>query len=269
MKKKTRLNGKSPLSLLWSLPVVVVLMCVALTLSFVVLVNYAPIAQSHTSSQGPNNRVCKNNCRSAEHAANTWIKAKSASPADIAIAAQQTEVYQTLLHAKNDPIGKKLKNGVVSTPVLIYPYRDDLNLPPMWELPILNGAKKVSILMELDYDPIGLRIKAGNIGPVNEFNAKHTFPSVSQAAAIALVTQQGHIVVMTGKQAPILINFPIDFGRFRMDNKFTWTGGGTDPSDPIWRIATTDGHYYYVDHNGQKLYTGQQLPLDPTYLPAL
>lgn len=140
-----------------------------------------PVAPGHTDGPGPKHRVCKSYCQSAIHADNTWVQVKSTSPADIRSAAVQTELYQMTLHSHNDPLGNLLRQGTPGTPVLVYPYRDDAGLDPVWELPILR-ANKVIMLMQVDYDPTRNAVSVGDMGPVAGFNFNHPFPLCYQSS---------------------------------------------------------------------------------------
>ncbi|MFI5274621.1 MAG: hypothetical protein ACHQ4H_16435 [Ktedonobacterales bacterium] len=40
----------------------------------------------------------------------------------------------------------------------------------------------------------------------------------------------------------------------------TWTGGGTNPADPMWRLKGKDGRYHFVGTDGH-VYESNQLPV--------
>jgi len=139
-----------------------------------------------------------------------------------------------------------------------------------WIIPLLHHTKKLAVILTFAYNPINHRLRASDFEGGDDFTSTHPFPSVSQAAAITLVQHAKHVsVILKGSKAPALIYFEFNPYVLSRAGLVRWTGGGTENTDPIWRIAATDGHYYYVDHLGKQVYSGKSLPIDPSYPPAL
>jgi hypothetical protein len=264
------------------LTLIVTILCCIIALTVAIITSKAPIASSQknvTSSNRPNNSVCSSHCQSTS---SSWVPLKSEAPADVIAAIKQTDMYQTFMQQSNkltphsastqgiDPIAMDFKTGTLGTPILVKPYRDDVGSLTYWVVPLLNSAKKAIMMLTFTYDPVNHRLQPSNFEGGDDFTATHPFPSVSQAAAVALVQRTEHVsVVVKGSKAPALIYFEWNPYVAPRAGAFHWTGGGTENINPIWRVAATNGRYYYVDQLGKQAYTGKSLPVDPSYLPAL
>jgi hypothetical protein len=263
-------------------PFVVAVLCCVIVLTVAIITSKVPVASSHkdvTGSNRPNNSICTSHCQSIS---SPWVPVKSEASADVINAVKQTDMYQTSVQMANklahnsastqgiDPSTRLFIQGTLGTPVLVKPYRDDISSPTYWVIPLLNTAKKATMMLTFTYDPAHHRLQPSDFGGGNDFTASHPFPSVSQAAAVALVQRTEHVsVVFKGSKAPALIYFEWNPFVAPRAGAFHWTGGGAENIDPIWRVAATNGHYYYVDHLGKQAYTGKSLPVDPSYPPAL
>lgn len=194
-----------------------------------------------------------------------WVPLRSEAPADVLAAAESTIDYQSEITA-NDPAGQGMRMGTPATPVLVKPYRSDVNLPEEWLIPVVNHAGTPIVMMEFDYDPVRYRLGPGGFGAMggDPFYATHPFPAVSADAAIAAVQRERHVALLPG-YGPELIYFPPDHLGFIM-GKNNWASGGTAPLDPIWRVPGTDGRWYYVDHDGHS-HLGSEIPVSPNYPP--
>ena len=277
-RRKSPIRNAHPIHL----PFIVAVLCCVIVLAVAIITAKAPVANSQTSvtsSNKPHNSVCTSHCQSSS---TVWVPLKSEASSDIISAAKATQTYQIFTQQSNnlasnststhgtDPIATDFKTGILGTPMLVKPYRDDIGSSTYWVIPLLNHAKKLVMILTFTYDPANHRLQASNFEGGDDFTASHPFPSVSQVAAVALVQHTEHTsVILTGSKAPSLIYFEFNPFVVSRAGSVHWTGGGTENIDPIWRIATTNGHYYYVDHLGKQAYTGKSLPVDPSYPPAL
>ena len=192
-----------------------------------------------------------------------WVPLKSESPSDIIVAAQSTVMYRSAVETQ-DLIGDALRQGRLGTPVLVRPYRNDVGLPEVWVIPVVNSANIPLAMLEFVYDRPNRQMRASEFDAVtgNMFYATRPFPSVGASTAISTVAQQHHVDLRQGN-APELVYFPSDHMGVIMGTNI-WSSGGTAVIDPIWRVPGADGHWHYVDHNGKAHLRGE-IPVDPAY----
>jgi hypothetical protein len=194
-----------------------------------------------------------------------WFSIHSGSAADILSAVQCTDMFQSALQG-NDLIAYALKNGTLSTPVLVKPYRSDSRLAQYWVVPVVDKNVYPLALLKFIYDPPSRLIHESGFAAVtgDMFYMNHHFPAVQAAGAIAAVSREHHIAALQGR-APELIYFPGDDVGLQA-GKYQWAGGGNVIIDPIWRVPGTDGKWHYVDHDGHA-HLSTELPVDPAYQP--
>lgn len=192
-----------------------------------------------------------------------WVSMRSEAPADILAAAKSTSMYQSAL-TTSDLIGAALRSGTLAEPVLVMPYRDDVGLPEVWVIPVVNKSGIPLVMLEFEYDAPNHRIYASEFDAVtgNMFYASRPFPAQSPASAMAVLMRERHIAIRQGG-APQLIYFPQDHEGL-ITGRNHWTAGGTSVIDPIWRIPAADGRWYYVDHDGHS-HLGSEIPVDPQF----
>jgi hypothetical protein len=264
------------------LPFIIIGICCVIVLAIVIITSRAPTANSYKSViswSKPKSYSCTTHC---QNSATSWVHLRSETPPDVISAVKQTDMYQIFVDMGNrlashhispqnaDSSARLFIQSTLGTPILVKPYRDDAGSPTYWVVPLLNSAKQTVMMLTFTYDPLNHRLQASNFEGGDDFTATHPFPSVSQIAAVTLVQQMEHIsVVLKGSKAPVLVYFEFNPFVVSRADLVRWTGGGTENIDPIWRIVTTNGHYYYVDHLGKRVYTGKSLPIDPSYPSAL
>ena len=171
------------------------------------------------------------------------------------------------LQTSPDLIGDAFRTGTVGVPVLVRYYRDNLGQSSYWVLPIMNTSNIPMALLDFAYDEVHHTLRASQFAGVtnNMYYTAHSFPSITSSQAIAIVQQklQTHQSLLS---SPELIYFPNGIGDPKTltpeQEKKMWKSGGTIVDDPIWRVKGTDGHWYYVDHNGQA-HLGKDIPLGP------
>lgn len=163
-----------------------------------------------------------------------------------------------------DLIGDALHQGRLAAPVLVRPYRDDVGLPEVWVIPVVNSTNIPLAMLEFVYDRPNWQIRASEFDAVtgNMFYATRPFPFVGAGAAVSAVAQQHRVALRQG-HAPELIYFPSDHMGLIM-GKNSWSSGGTAVIDPLWRVPGADGRWHYVDHNG-KAHMHGDIPVDPAY----
>ena len=198
------------------------------------------------------------------------IPLRSTAPADVLAAMRETTMYSSL-QTSPDLIGDAFRTGTVGVPVLVRYYRDNAGQSSYWVLPIMNTSNIPMALLEYSYDEVHHTMEASQFGAVtnNMFYTTHHFPYITSSQAIAIVQQklQTH---QSLQSSPELIYFFSGLGDPRTltpeQEKKMWKLGGYSADDPIWRVKGTDGHWYYVDHNGQA-HLGKDIPVGPYALP--
>ncbi len=196
-----------------------------------------------------------------------WASIPSLSTTGIIAAAKSTPMYQSAA-TSDDVIGYALQHGTPGVPVLVKPYRSDVGMPQEWVIPIVGRNNIPLALLTFVYDPVHQRLRASEFDAVtgNMFYTTHTFPFISAAQASTLVRQQRHTQILNaGASVPTLIYYPSNHTGVLTQQNAPLNIGGTAVIDPIWRVTSSDGQYYYVDHMGKHSYTGSDLSTDPAF----
>ena len=174
-------------------------------------------------------------------------------------------MYQDSLKDK-DIVGNALHVGTLASPVLVKPYRENIGMPEVWVIPVVNRSTNIPLAMlTFVYDPVHQRIRASEFSGVtgNMFYTTHRFPFVAASTATAIMQREIHSDIQIGSTAD-LIYFPPDHDA-TLKGTDTWTGGGTTVIDPIWRVSAANGHFYYVDHLGQHAHQSKEFMVDPAF----
>lgn len=155
-----------------------------------------------------------------------------------------------------------------SPPVLLLPAtagdREDLSyysLPHYIIVASVNGVRMV--VYDVTYDPTTLEITPRGFGYWDSSDVPYGKPypwfGVSSSAAVAaLCSAKG--LALAASTVPELVFFAP--GPQITHTPSNWTGGGYNPTYPIWRLHGADGQLYFVGIDG-KVYTQNQLPILP------
>lgn len=200
------------------------------------------------------------------HAVTVWVKVRTPQAADVLNAIKCTRMFQDAQNG-SDLIGEALHKGTLASPVLVKPYRVDSGLPQVWVVPVVDKNQLPLALLTFIYDPSQQALRESEFAAVtgNMFYTTHQFPAINAAHAQSIVASAYHVQALTGR-TPELVYFAGDFAGFKA-GKNHWISGGTVAIDPLWRVAGSDGHWHYVDHDG-KVHLSNEIPVDPG-MPAM
>jgi hypothetical protein len=189
----------------------------------------------------------------------TWVAVVSESPPDVIAALKAAPDFMSPVVAAS---AQADSSYTFDAPVLVLPATTGGGaLPHLIVRAAIQGVRYVTY--DLDYDRAHHLIRISGIGiqVPSDPNYNKPFPwlQVTAQQATATLQQQGRIALATSS-APELVYFtPPDIVP---GTQFTWTGGGTSPANPMWRLKGTDGHYHFVGVDGH-LYQYNQLPVAP------
>lgn len=194
-----------------------------------------------------------------------WVSVRSEQPADILAAAMSTTMYRNEVSNRGASTISSL-----AAPVLVLPYGahtgtayfDDAH----FIIRSFDRASHPSGQFDFIYDRTNHRISFSSFGVANPGDPYYArpFPSlVTKSEAIsALQTKRG--VAVRASFAPELVFFPPDprLSPTNSSSPLTWSGGGYDPSLPMWLLQGADGVDYFVGINSY-VYTAKDIPIDP------
>jgi hypothetical protein len=192
-----------------------------------------------------------------------WVTARSEQPADVLATAMSTTMYRLEV----DDHGARVISRL-ATPVLVLPYGAHTGVASYDDAHFIirtyDSANHPSGQFDFLYDRANHRLAFSSFGvasPGDPYYARPFPPLVTESEAIsALQTKRG--VVLRVGSTPELIVFPPDPRISPPNPTVTWSGGGYDPSLPMWMLAGADGVTYFVGIN-QGVYTAKDLPIDP------
>lgn len=193
-------------------------------------------------------------CPSAPY---TWVAIASEAPSDVIAALKTAPDFMTPVVAASAQVGSSYSFDV---PVLVLPATTGGGvLPHLIVRASINGVRYVTY--DLDYDRAHhlIRISAIGIQVSGDPNYNRPFPwlQVSAQQAVAAL-QQKRGLALAASAVPELVFFtPPDVAP---GTRFSWTGGGTSPANPMWRLRGNDGRYHFVGADGQ-VYDYNQLPV--------
>jgi hypothetical protein len=188
-----------------------------------------------------------------------WVDLPSESPAVVAQVIASSAGYGMMTN--------QFGGAGLDTPVLVhaYPlhtgvefYDDD-----HWVVTAHDASGLEVGIYDWVYDRAHHRIRLAGYGEFTpqDYRAHQPFPYLSATTATSLVHTSRGVAVMAGRQ-PELMFFPIN-PLWRMPNStIHWSGGGDDPTDPIWHVVGVDGRDYYVGVDS-RVYVTSDLPLAP------
>lgn len=187
-----------------------------------------------------------------------WSAISSTSPGAIAQAIASSHAYVTM----------QAQFGYVAldTPALVHSfgaqtgnsYYDDDH----WVVSVRNASGMRCGIFDFVYDSAHQRLRFSSYGVVTSLDphASQAFPYIAASAAISRLQSQRGLKVMAGTQ-PELIFFPIDPNFPVLTSPVhKWAGGGNSAMNPVWLIAGSDRHTYFVGTD-LKAYTQQELPI--------
>lgn len=190
-------------------------------------------------------------------APNTWVAVSSESPTDVIAALKTAPDYMAPVVAASAQAGSSYS---FDAPVLVLPATTGGGeMPHLIVRAAINGVRYVTYDLAYDRAHHLIRIAGIGIQVSSDPNYNKPFPWLPVTAQQAIAAlQQKRGVALAVSTAPELVYFtppdPVP------GKSFSWTGGGTSPANPMWRLRGSDGHYHFVGADGQA-YEYNQLPV--------
>lgn len=194
-----------------------------------------------------------------------WVHVASDAPADVLAALKSCREYMA------PPQAARASASSASTfddPVLVQPATtgnlgDYSSLPHFIIRASVNGKRQVTY--DVVYDPAKelLRISSTSPQMANDPHYGLSFPWAGVTAGVAVANlRAARGIGLAASASPELVFFRAPDADTRLGKPDTWTGGGTDLANPIWRLKGSDGRYHFVGTDG-KVYEPDQLPIAP------
>jgi hypothetical protein len=187
----------------------------------------------------------------------TWVPVASDSAADVIAALKTAPDYMTPVEASSAKAGSSYS---FDAPVLVLPATtgggEFYSLPHLIMHAAINGIHYVTY--DLVYDPAHHRLRLSSIGTEFPTDPRYNkpfpwLPVTAQQATAALQHTRGLAIAASAKPELVFFAPPDPAPGVNIN----WTGGGTDPEDPMWRLKGSDGHYHFVGKDGHVYDTGQ------------
>lgn len=192
-----------------------------------------------------------------------WVAVRSEQPADVLAAAMSTTMYQGEVGVQGMSVMSALE-----TPVLVLPYGAHTGIAAFDDAHYIirsdDRAGHVSGQFDFIYDRAHHRMCFSSFGAASPGDTYYArpFPSLVTESEAVSALQAKHGVGVRAGATPELIFFPPDPRISPPNPTVTWSGGGYDPSLPMWMLTGADGVDYFVGIN-QGVYVAKDLPINP------